>query len=257
MTSLYEGGWRQGSVFEAELPLDALILDLLTQGVRRREGRHDRWVVATQNCDLNNADMHDADPSVELRPVFVHDPPQDWGIRSARYRLTEAEHVHTSSPRPMVSPSLLTALVGSGAPRRDPPQDRALAFTTWLGLRYDRPAVPDSLVPLAKKIAETIRLKRNRGFAERVRDVLVQFDDSQDTPRYSLYAVLNDDEDSLAARGWLADIALTVPVELGVADEIEAASASGISFQQIETSYSADVTQLTWRPHDPDAKGAL
>jgi hypothetical protein len=45
-------------------------------------------------------------------------------------------------------------------------------------------------------------------------------------------------------------------VELGVADRIEAASADGIALSTIEASYSADVSQVTWRRSQPDPEGA-
>jgi hypothetical protein len=62
--------------------------------------------------------------------------------------------------------------------------------------------------------------------------------------------------DRLSAEG-----AATSPTGLrerlvGVADQIEAATAAGISFHLIETSYAADVTQVTWRPADPKPEGA-
>ena len=256
MAYLYEAGWRQGSILEADLPFDAVVLDEASRQPARREGRHGRWVIANQNCDLAFTDCNDDEPSVELRPVFVDDPPVDWGIRSARFRLTETEYIRSTSPRPFVSPAVLTALLASGTSRRDPATSREIALTTWLGLRYDRPAVPPPLVPLAERIGETVRQRSNRPFGQRVRDVLMQFDDSHEPVRFSLFAVIERPEDEQAAREWLSDIARSVPVALGVANRIEAATASGISFELIETSYGADVTQLTWRPGNPEAEGA-
>ena len=51
-------------------------------------------------------------------------------------------------------------------------------------------------------------------------------------------------------------IARAVPTRLGVVDRIEAATAAGISFQLIETSYATDITQLTWGLGSPDPEGA-
>ena len=47
--------------------------------------------------------------------------------------------------------------------------------------------MPDSLVPLAKKVAEEVKRPPRREIGRRVRDVLMQFDDSFEPPRYSLY----------------------------------------------------------------------
>jgi hypothetical protein len=41
-----------------------------------------------------------------------------------------------------------------------------------------------------------------------------------------------------------------------VADRIEAADASGIAFSTIESSYSADVSLLTWQRDQLDPEGA-
>lgn len=44
-----------------------------------------------------------------------------------------------------MAPALLTVSMGLGAVRWEPSESRRQSFTTWLGLRYDRPAVPDEL----------------------------------------------------------------------------------------------------------------
>jgi len=84
----------------------------------------------------------------------------------------------------------------------------------------------------------------------------MQFDDSSQPTRFSLYAVLQQAGDEEDAREWLSGIACAIPVALGVADRIEAATPAGISFHLIETSYAADVTQLTWRPGYREPEGA-
>ncbi len=255
MASLYEEGWRQGSILEATLPLDAVVLGP-TGNPERRQGEHSRWVVATQDCDLDQTDSADAEPSVELRPVFLDGPPADWGIRSAKFLLTESEYVRSASPRPLVSAAVLGALLAGGARQRDVEPSRRQAFTTWLGLRYDRPAVPPTFFPLAKRIAEVVTRRRHRSVGRRVRDVLMQFDKGTSPTRFSLFAILVDEDDEQEVREWLADISQAIPATLGIADQIEAATAAGISFQLIETSYAADVSSLTWRPGDPQPEGA-
>jgi hypothetical protein len=255
MASLYEDGWRQGSILEATLPLDAVILGP-TGYAERRQGEHGRWVVATQDCDLDQTDRANAEPTVELRPVFLDGPPADWGIRSAQFLVAEGEYVRSASPRTFVSAALLAALVTSDdGRRRDGDPVRRQAFTTWLGLRYDRPAVPPTVLPLAKRIAEEVTRRRHRPVGRRTRDVLMQFDEGASPTRFSLFAVLAHEDDEQEVREWLAGIAQAIPATFGLADQIEAATAAGISLQLIETSYAADVSSLTWRPVDPRADG--
>lgn len=84
----------------------------------------------------------------------------------------------------------------------------------------------------------------------------MQFDDAAEPVRYSLFAVLEDESDADAVREWLAAVASRVPVELGIGDVLEAAPATRISWNLVEQSYAADVTQLTWRPASPEPDGA-
>jgi hypothetical protein len=254
MASLYEAGWRQGSIVEFELPLDAVVLG--ESGIPERlPGSHGLWAVATQDCDLARAHVADRAPVIELRPLYTSEPPPDWGIRSSKLRLTDHEYAKATSPRPTVAPAVLTAILALGADRRETSDSRRQAFTTWLGLRYDRPAVPDDLVPLARRISQEVARGEHRAVGARVRDVLMQFGEGN-PPRYSLFAVLDDPADEADVRGWLAKVALAVPVDLGVADQIEAASADGIAFSTIEISYSADLNQVTWPRTRPGPEGA-
>lgn len=255
MASLYDDGWRQGAVFDETLPMDAVVLDAVSLRPTRSEGTNDRWVIATQDCDLDLTETTSVDPAIEVRPVFIEDPPDDWGIRSARFRLTEEEYVRSTSPRSMVSAEVLTRFRGLGVPVRQLDENRRQAFITWLGKRYDRPAVPPEYLPLTREIAEKIIIKRNRPTGMLVRDVLIQFEDGNPA-RCSLFAVLVNPGDEHAVREWLSGIALDISPELGVVDQIEAAPASGISLELIETSYSADVSQLTWRPNNPIPQGS-
>lgn len=256
MASLYAEGWRQGSILVADLPLDSVTLGNDGQPVRN-QGQHGRWVVATQDCDLAQTETDDRDPIIELRPVFTDTPLPDWGLRSAKLRLTDTEFVMSAGPRPVVSTELLTALLAAGAERRDTSESRRLAFTTWLGLRYDRPAVPDDVVDLARKIAQEVTRSSRRPTGLLVRDVLMVLDNSTSPHQFSLYAVIEHPDDAERVRTWLAEIARAIPTELGVPVQLFAATAAGISIEVLETSYAADVSRLTWRPNSPDPEGAV
>lgn len=155
-----------------------------------------------------------------------------------------------------VSAAALTALIAAGAQRLDPTEARSRAFAVWLGLRYDRPALPPELVPLARRIAEEVCRRQGRVVAARVRDVLMLFDEDPEPIRYSLFAILEEASDEVLVREWLAGIASRVPPEMGIGDQFEAVTAERISLQLVEQSYAADVTQLTWRPSEPEPTGA-
>jgi hypothetical protein len=255
MASLYEAGWRQGSIVVTSLPFDAVVLDATGEVVRQQRD-HGRWAVASQECDLDLTETDDERPTIELRAVHTENPPDDWGLRSSRLRLTHSEYVVSDDPRVSVSAAVLTALLAARVERRNPTDARSRAFAIWLGLRYDRPALPPDLVPLARRIAEEVRRRQGRPVAARVRDVLMQFDDSTAPVRYSLFAVVERESDEDAVREWLAGIASRVPIELGIADELEAAPAVRISLELVEQSYAADVKQLTWRPGRPEPTDA-
>jgi hypothetical protein len=254
VVSLYEDGWRQGSRLTASLPNDTVVLNTANEPSRDLK-EHDRWVVTTQDCDLAYSDPSNAEPTIELHPVFQHDPDPntDWGIRSRRFVLSEAEHVVSPSPHTLVSAAVLTVVGSSPGSRAEPlPEYRAVAFKRWLGYRYDRPAVPDQLVGLAERVAKEVQRNRRRLMGTRVRDVLMQFDEARHPPRFSLFAVIQDAADEQGVREWLADIALSVPKDLGIGDEFVAVTSRQISLHLIETSYAADVTQLTWRGSTPE-----
>lgn len=242
MSGLYEAGWRQGSVFTAILDLCSLVAS--NGGPVHRSTPHDRWLVATQDCDLSQLDESVGEPEVELRPVFSADPPVDWGIRSARLLLQDAPplYIISRSPRLHAAPAVLSQLLTASADVHELCDERRRALKTWLGLRYDRPAVPEHLVNLARAIAREVSRRPRREVGMRVRDVLMQFDDAADPPRFSLFAVLAEPSDEHAVRLWLADVARSVPAHLGIGDELEAAPASGISYELVEASYAADVS---------------
>lgn len=250
--SLYHRGWRQGSVVQGALPLHSVISghDASPEVVVED---HELWVVATQDCDLDFATADSNEPVIELRPLFTENPPDNWGIRSQFLKVDGTRYLLGDRARCHVAPSVLMHLE---AEREEPIAEiRTRALKTWLGLRYDRPAIPDSLLGLAQKIAEEMQRKRRRAIGERMRDVLMQFDENETPPHYSLYAVLEDEADQDGVRAWLADIALSVPAELGVGDQFEAGTADQISLTLIETSYPANVSQLTWGGSAPPNDG--
>jgi hypothetical protein len=245
--TLYELGWRQGSIFRATLSHRSFGLGVEDE-VRPIDLDHELWVVASQDCDLNALTLSDKRPLIELRPGHEGEQPQDWGIRSRRVRLTDEVHVNADDPHVHLSANVLASYASDISVVHP---ERALAFKTWLGLRYDRPAVPTKAVPLAVAIAEQARRHRDTSLTSEVHDLLVQFDLDLAPPRYVLVAIVAKGADRDGVRTWLAKVAASVPAELGVAQQLQVASKSEASIELLENSYAADVTQITWRSSGP------
>jgi len=251
--SVYAAGWRQGSVLEADLTPSAAVRG--SDGtIENRSYDHSLWVLATQDCSLDQMKIDNA-PCVELRQVHDESPPGNWGIHSRKFLLSRSNnhYVVDGKPAMFISPKLLC----QGPCKRlyRIADSRVIAFKTWLGNRYDRPAVPDELVPLAKAIAETFKLEEHRTVGRQIRDMYMTFAGNAERREYSLYAVIVDDADGDEIRKWLAERSLEIPAELGVLVEAEAPRSDQVTLQLIESSYCVDLSQLTWADH-PEADGA-
>jgi hypothetical protein len=98
------------------LPDDAVILD--GDGVPTRQlVLHNRWVVASQDCDLDCTDVTEVMPTIELHPVLRQEAPRnpDWGIRSRLLLLAAAdEYVVSPSPHTLLAAAVLTDAVQRG-----------------------------------------------------------------------------------------------------------------------------------------------
>jgi hypothetical protein len=259
--SLRSKGWLQGCTLRLPLPLrHTAVVDGVVQEVVRT---HDLWLIAEQDCDLAWQAIlrDDADEFlVELRPVFTDDRHIDWGIRSQRFLLNaDGRHLRANAPTVRATPQVIV-----NAEHEDClDDDHQLRLKTWMGLRYDRPAVPQRYMKLARALADALAVKKNRARAERYRDVLAQYWDEDGVTKYTLVAVLPDgphapDSHEVAdARTWLADSVRDVPGELGVAVSLDAYGDDTISLQYLEGSYSVDVTRLSWPPNKPGLTGAV
>lgn len=209
------------------------------------------WVIAQQDCDLVVAEESTNIASVEVRPVISVNPPKDWGIRSRFFRLMGDLHVEADAPRNHVSPRLLHEL---GAARRHEPgisDDRIRGFKTWLGLRYDRPAVPEELVPLAQEISRVATKNRTAEATDQIHDLLMQFDPSSRPYRYKLFAVITPTADRETVKAWLGTIGTEVSAELGTLAAYEIGTKAQTSLELIEDSYSANLSSITWRGESP------
>jgi hypothetical protein len=159
-----------------------------------------------------------------------------------------------------VTPDVIINAVHESCP--DPELARRLK--TWLGLRYDRPAIPQEYVALADDIAKRLRKPGNKPSEERLRDILATFEPGTDgVVGYRLVAVLPQaeaaaDRELLAAtRDWLAGVAMNVPERLGMPLDIEARTDGEVSLAFIERSFSLDVSQVSWPETSPGPVGAV
>ena len=246
--SLYDAGWRQGTLAGGRFT--GQWVDANSDGSDQPcQEEFLRGVVCTQDCDLNSAPADSNEHRIEVRPIHSADPPGNWGIRSRVLRLNDRDHVIADGPRAFVTPAFLTTNAAQEG-LIDP--GRATALKTWLGLRYDRPALPEHLVTAAREVARRCSTKGGRVTAEHVHDVLMQFNDDKSPPWIALYAIVTDDADQAEVRRWLADAASRVDTSLGVIAKIEVATRNQTSLELVETSYAADLSQLTWNGADPN-----
>lgn len=154
------------------------------------------------------------------------------------------------SPRVMISAAALDSFRSN---RQTPlPDGRAKALKRWLGLRYDRPAVPNHLATLGKNISRALREVGNRPEAAVVHDVLIQFDEGPVPPRFALFAVIQDAADVDHVRAWLVEASLRVPHEIGVGYRFEAITRDETSLALLDDSYSAETSQVTWHGDEPE-----
>ncbi|MEW2569104.1 hypothetical protein [Streptomyces sp. NPDC047070] len=216
----------------------------------------EEWVVVAQDCELAWKAILDEDCQVlvELRPVLRDDPPSDWGIRNQLFRLDASDaYVDNNLPRLMVHPLTLNL-----AEHLTCPKD-ARRLKTWLGLRYDRPAIPQRYVKLAEALVKKVKAKRTRGTAAQARDILVSFGYATDGQvTYELVAVLPTNCPSDVREqvlDWLSQVALEIPEELGIAKRVDARPDSQIAIEFMERSFAVDVSSLSWPVNSPDLVG--
>ena len=249
MADLHTEGWRQGSVVSAKLTATVLTTRRWGRGIKSKRLSFLRWIVCNQDCDLARMSSDSRDESVELRPVLDEDPPPNWGIRSRCIRLTEQLYADAASPRSFVSPALLYGLRSNRESLLTP--TRTTAFKSWLGRRYDRPAVPQRFEGLARHIARLCERSPSTAPHEQVHDVLMRFSDTTTPPTVDLYAVIGDTASVASVNTWLARVVSRIDPKHGLPGQIDIGTRSEVSLDFLEGSYSADLSDLTWSGENP------
>ena len=224
-------------------------MDWAAGSVQETRFSWDEWVVISQDCDLDSAENESPEPLVEIQPARSSSVIADWGIRSKILRLSDEFHVSASDPKIRVSPRLLAAQIATRKP--EIPTGRAPALKRWLGLRYDRPAVPENLVAIARAIARAVSDTRNEERSDVCHDVLFQAT-SGSPPQYELAAIVVDSSNIDAVTEWMIEAALAIDSAIGtMAGPPHVQTMSGMSMEWIENSYSANLSNITWHKSGP------
>lgn len=245
--TIYAAGWRQGTVLEATINVVSAVRNPISGEADQLQQSHSLWALVTQDCNLFRMRANINTPVAELRQVHDSEPPAHEGIHARKFLLDpgSGHYLIDDKPSSFVSPRFLCDPV-LVTRRYQLSESRVLALKTWLGNRYNRPAVPTEFVPLAKAIAESVKMNEEKELRGKVRDVYMKFEAAGEGVRFSLYAVITNDGDRARIREWLAGCTLQVPSNLGLPSRIEALPASEVSFETVETLYCADLSQLTW-----------
>ena len=223
---------------------------------------HDEWVLVAQDCDLAWNTVSGSNSLVELRPVYRDGPPENWGVRDGRFRLDEeGAFLVDSAPAVRVEPDVvLIAEHACPAAHTEP----ARRLKTWLGLRYNRPAIPQAYVLLANDIAKRLRKKSHKQAEERVRDILGTFSIAADgKTEFTLVAIVprehgaKNPELLTNTQDWLSRIALAVPEHLGLNIDVRALTDDQVSLAFLETSFSLDVSTVSWSNTEAGPTGTV
>ncbi len=236
---LFAEGWRQGSLIRARLSVRTL--DIVGDGIGQLDRDFEVWLLATQDCDLDQTRCSDKAREFELRPVFDAVGPQVDGVRSRTLSISETTVLKADGPKLTLTARALHKL--------KPYRENSLSdvkrreIKTWLGLRYDRPAVP---VPFDQVAMEDIHPALfdhlPTELEGRIRDVLVYYESATDV---RLFAVLRDSGDREICIDWLDDAAKRLGSRGISVVERHAEDGTGTSLAVIETYYGLTSSELS------------
>jgi hypothetical protein len=241
--SLHDEGWRQGSLIRESL--DVHFIGVKDDGTLGDfTSTHDLWMLVTQDCDLAQTKITNSTRQFELRPVYARtgdDRAEGWRARSVLVK--ESLVLRADSPKLTLSIPALQAL----KPKREDDVEEAqrVDIKIWLGLRYDRPAIPTQFVPLGEMLYAKIIGELPERFVGVVRDAWVYFDEDSSI---KLFLILGDaqpdrEQDVL---DWLDDDVIPSLSDQGViVRERQAATSRGTSLWILQTYYGLDKTDLS------------
>lgn len=241
--SLHDEGWRQGSLIRESL--DVHFLGLKDDGtIEDRTLRHGLWLLVTQDCDLDQTRITNPTRQLELRPVYAQttdDKVEGWRTRNVLVK--EGLVLRADSPKLTLSVAALQAL----KPKRedDVEEDRRVQIKIWLGLRYDRPAIPKPFLPLAELLYARMIAELPDRFRNVVRDSWVYFEEDASI---RLFLILGDDHQDRVqdVQDWLDDDVIPALIDQEIiVRERQAATSRGTSLWILQTYYGLDKTDLS------------
>lgn len=210
MPSLFEEGWRQGSLLKASLTVRSY--DLVDGKITPSDHEFGMWTVVTQDCDLHSTQCTDRNRQIELRPVFPSAGVRVDGIRSRWARITPDFVLNADSQKLTMTARALHSLQEF----RDDSADelRRREIKAWLGLRYDRPAVPEPFDRMASKVLHPQLFGALPPALDgKIRDVLVSYESETEV---RLWVVLRDGDDRLRCLEWIDGVAQFLRREHGI-----------------------------------------
>jgi hypothetical protein len=244
--NLHSEGWRQGSLIAAAL--HTLTLDADDAGrLTSKEQEFDMWMLCSQDCDLANTGTTNATREFELRPVYHHTGKKVDGIRSRVARVTNDRVLNSDSPRLTLTARALQALLPS---RLDNVGDtRRRELKTWLGLRYDRPAVPEAFVETQKTLAGVFFAGVPADLDGMLRDILIYYESASEI---RVFAVLKPNADREVVIDWLDAViqGLSERHQIAVIER-NAEPAARTPLLVIETYFGLDSAELSSTSEEP------
>lgn len=239
---LYEEGWKQGALIRS--PLGVHFLDLDDGAVVDRVQMFDLWLLATQDCDLTQTSSTNATRQFELRPVLERNGGDKLdGLRSRSVLVREGLVLRAESPKLTLTARVLNTF--KDRREDDLSAERRVEIKFWLGLRYDRPAVPERFVELARQLKAKFLEAMPDGFVGVIRDVWVYFDSDMEV---RLFFIIADAADARRDEvlNWVDDVAGEMLDTTGVAIvERQVETSHGTPLWILQNYYGLDVTDLS------------
>jgi hypothetical protein len=210
MPSLFEEGWRQGSLLKTSLTVRSY--DLADDTLTQCDQEFGLWAVVTQDCDLHSTQCTNQSRQIELRPVFPSAGIRVDGIRSRAACITPDFVLKADSQKLTMTARALNSLKKF----RDNSVDdlRRREIKAWLGLRYDRPAVPEPFDRMASDILYPgLYDAMPPALIGRVRDILVLYESETEV---RLWAILRDADDRIRCLDWIDGVAQSLVRDHGI-----------------------------------------